>query len=333
VTTANTGAKDQMRRLLALVPYLQARGSVSVKQVARDFGVTEKRILDDLRVLWYCGLPGLGMGDLIDINMDALEEGEEMIRLSNAEYLTRPLRLDSTEASALMVALRTLREGSTDDERPIVDRVMAKIEGAAGEGASLAARVQVVQPWSASRQNRLRAEIAQAIATGHQVRITYYVPARDETTVRVVDPMAISSGDGHDYLDGWCHQADDQRLFRIDRISAVEVLETRTEDHPDVRPRDLSDGIFQASEDDTLVTIALTPGARWVAEYYPVEEAVEDGAGGMVVKLRVGDPAWLIRMMLRIGASARVVSPAHLGQNVRQAAERALANYRMEPGT
>ncbi|MGE5719915.1 MAG: WYL domain-containing protein, partial [Nocardioidaceae bacterium] len=87
-----SGARDQVARLLALVPYIQSRDEVSLDQAAADFGVRPAQIVKDLNVLWFCGLPGLGMGDLIDIDMDALE-GEGVIRLSNADYLTRPLRL------------------------------------------------------------------------------------------------------------------------------------------------------------------------------------------------------------------------------------------------
>jgi proteasome accessory factor C len=328
MTTAKTGARDQMRRLLALVPYLQAREAVSIRQVAADFGVSEQRIRADLNVLWFCGLPGLGMGDLIDIDMDALDNGDEIVRLANAEYLTRPLRLDSTEASALMVALRTLREGSSDDERPIVDRVLAKIEAAAGEGAALAAQVEVHLPPTATRQARVRATLQSALRDNRQVRLVYYVPTRDESTQRVIDPLAVVSAEGYDYLDAWCHQADDQRLFRLDRISDVEVLDSPAEDHPDVRPRDLSEGIFQASEHDLLVTLCLRPEARWVAEYYPVEEAVDEPDGRLTVRLRVGDPAWLTRLMLRLGRGAVIVSPKELAADVQRAAARALGHYR-----
>ena len=120
-----SGAREQVARLLALVPYIQARREVSLEQAAADFSVSPAQIVKDLNVLWFCGLPGLGMGDLIDVDMEALEEGG-VIRVSNADYLRRPLRLDSSEASALIVALRALREGSDDDVRPIVDSTLPK---------------------------------------------------------------------------------------------------------------------------------------------------------------------------------------------------------------
>ena len=321
-----SGARDQVRRLLALVPYIQSRDEVSVEQAAADFGVRPAQIVKDLNVLWFCGLPGLGMGDLIDVDMDALE-GDGVIRLSNADYLTRPLRLGSTEASALIVALRTLRDGGDEAVRPVVDRTLAKLEAAAGDGAALASHVDVHVPAAEAGLTRLRARLERAVREGRQVRLGYYVPARDEATERTVDPLRVVTAEGNSYLEAWCHLAEDQRLFRLDRVSSAQVLDTPVADHSDLVPRDLSEGIFRSSPDDLLVTLHLAPEARWVAEYYPVEEAVEAGGGALRVRLRVGDPGWLTRLMLRLGGHARVEEPAEMSTAVHLAATEALRNY------
>jgi proteasome accessory factor C len=110
-------------------------------------------------------------------------------------------------------------------------------------------------------------------------------------------------------------------------VSAVEVLASPAEDHADLPERDLSEGIFSPSPDDTLAQVRLTPAARWVAEYYPVESAEEAGGGALRVRLRVGDPAWLTRLVLRLGGDAVVEEPAHLAASVRRAADSALGNY------
>jgi proteasome accessory factor C len=324
--SGGSGARDQVGRLLALVPYIQARREVELEQAAGDFGVSPAQIVKDLNVLWFCGMPGLGMGDLIDVDMDALE-GEGVIRLSNAEYLTRPLRLDSSEASALIVALRALREGGDDEVRPIVDRTLDKLEAAAGEAASVAAQVDIRMPERAGALVELRERLSGAVDARRQVRLDYYVPARDESTERVVDPLRVVTADGNTYLSAYCHLAEDQRLFRLDRISTAEVLDTPVDEHADLEPRDLADGIFQPSTDDLLVTLQLGPRARWVAEYYPVEETRESRGGGLTVTLRVGDPSWLVRLMLRLGSSAHLVDPPDLADSVRHVATRALHNY------
>jgi proteasome accessory factor C len=105
------------------------------------------------------------------------------------------------------------------------------------------------------------------------------------------------------------------------------VLDTPVEDHSDLEPRDLADGIFQPSSEDLLVTLRLEPSARWVAEYYPVEETAEEPDGGLTVRLRVGDPAWLTQLMLRLGGSARIIDPPGIAESVRQVAAQALQNY------
>jgi proteasome accessory factor C len=312
--------------MLALVPYLQARGEVSLDEAAADFGVRPAQIVKDLNVLWFCGLPGLGMGDLIDIDMDALQ-GDGVIRLSNADYLTRPLRLGSSEASALIVALRTLRDGGDESVRPVVDRTLAKLEAAAGDGAALAAQVDVQVPESDSALARLRGDLEMAAREGRQIRLDYYVPARDEATERTVDPLRVITAEGHTYLDAWCRTAEDRRLFRLDRVSSAEVLDLPVADHSDLPPRDLSEGIFKPSPHDTLATLRLLPSARWVAEYYPVEDTEEAGEGRLRVRLRVGDPEWLTRLVLRLGGAAVVEEPADLSAAVHRAATEALRQY------
>jgi len=61
--------QGQLTRLLALVPYLLARPGVRVADVAATFGVPEERLRKDLDLLWVCGLPGHGPGDLIDVEI------------------------------------------------------------------------------------------------------------------------------------------------------------------------------------------------------------------------------------------------------------------------
>jgi proteasome accessory factor C len=316
-------AKSQVERLLALVPYLRERGGVRVDQVARDFGVTPQQIQDDLRVLWFCGLPGAMPDDLIDVDMDALE-AEGVVHVDNTDFLGRPLRLDTHQALALIVALRTLRDVGGSGERDAIDRALAKLESAAGDAAAMVNQVEV-RIDGADRQ--VTDTVSAALRNKHRLRMSYFVPARDETTHRDVDPMRLVMAEGHTYLEAWCHRCEDTRLFRLDRITAAEELDVPAEPPPDAHPRDLSEGLFQPASDDLLATVDLQPGARWVADYYPHEGAEELADGGLRLRLRVSDPAWLVRLTLRLGGQARVVIPSDIAERVRREAEHALRAY------
>ena len=83
---------DQVARLLALIPYLQARPGITLADAAAAFSISQKQLMADLWVAFMCGLPGGMPGDLIEVDMDAVE-GEGVIRLSNAAVLSKPLRL------------------------------------------------------------------------------------------------------------------------------------------------------------------------------------------------------------------------------------------------
>jgi proteasome accessory factor C len=331
--SAPASAKDQVARLLTLVPYLHAHGEVRVDDAARALGVGPDQLFRDLKVLFMCGLPGGYPDDLIDVDIDALEgpdgvRTDGVIKVANADYLKRPLRLNPTEASAVIVALRALRNGARDDTREVVDRALAKLEAAAAEGGAAA---QIDPGADADTDLALLAGRLQAAADrGRQVRLSYYVPSRDEQSDRVVDPRGVVTAQGeahgHLYLDAWCHSAEAPRLFRLDRIDRAEVLDEPVET-PQEGPRDLGDGIFSQSSEVTPVTLLLDPGARWMTEYYPVEEIREVGQDRMEVVLLVADERWLTRLMLRLAPHATVVSPAAYADTFKAAAQRALSLY------
>ena len=219
-----SGAREQVSRLLALVPYLQTRTDVSLAQVAADFGVRPEQIMKDLKVLWMCGLPGLTPDKMIDVDFGAIEDDPEgVVRIDNADFLSRPVRLGSSEASALIVALRALREGSPDSSHEVIDRCLVKLEDATATGTATP-QVEVHLPRSPATI-RHAGLLERAIESNRQARIDYYVPTRDETTQRTVDPLELLTGEGHDYLDAWCHLAQARRLFRLDRMHAVEIVD------------------------------------------------------------------------------------------------------------
>ncbi len=336
---AAAGAKDQVARLLTLVPYLHSHPQVRLDETAAAVGSTPEQVVKDLGVLFMCGLPGGFPDDLIDVDLEALEDPdgggprpEGVIRVSNADYLARPLRLTPTEASAIIVALRALRGSAGEDTREVVDRALAKLEAAAAaQFKGQAGGAPLIEPGDDEDASlaRLRARLEGAVERGRQVRLTYYVPARDEESERVVDPRGVVTSGGVAYLDAWCHSAEAPRLFRLDRIHEAAVLDSAVETAPEP-PRDLSDGLFERSQETTLVTLALQPQARWVVEYYQVEDVRPDrtGADGTLeVDMLVADERWLRRMLMRLAPYARVVSPPELDADFRATAQRTLSLY------
>ena len=231
-----------------------------------------------------------------------------MIRVSNADYLARPLRLSPTEATAMIVALRAMRDGATDETREIVDRVLAKLEAAAAEGPA-AARidpgVDAREPGLVALADRLR----EAAERHLQVRLTYYVPSRDEQSERVVDPRGIVTAHGLTYLDAWCHSAEAPRLFRIDRIADGRGHRLGRSRRPS-RPRATS----RRASSPSPTTPRWSP-CGWPrppagsSSTTPWRRCAGTADGTLEVDLLVADERWLLRLLLRLAPHARVLSP------------------------
>ena len=329
--SAPQGARDQVARLLTLVPLLHVHGQMRLGEAATTLGVTPEQLLKDLKVLFLVGLPGGYPDDLIDVDLDALqsEEGDAvadgMIRISNADYLARPLRLTVTEASAMIVALRALRDTTQAATREVVDRALGKLEAAAAAGPE-AGRIDPGTGAADVDAIVLADRLRVAAEQQRQVRLAYYVPARDERSERVVDPRGVVTSGGVAYLDAWCHSAEAPRLFRLDRIHEAEVLDSAVVTAP-VAPRDLAAGLFDRSEDLERVTLRLAAPARWVTEYYPVDDVRTRRGGTVEVDLMVADRRWLIRLLLRLAPHAEVVAPAELAEQLTDAARATLGLY------
>ena len=293
-------ATSRLGRLLTMVPWLLNRQGIDLARAAAELGVSEQQVVDDLQVLFVCGTPGHYPDDLIDAQW---EDGRVFV--SNADSIAKPLRLGRDEALALIVALRALAATPGLAQSDAVDRALAKLEDAAGD---------------------LLPPIRDAIDRGKRVHLRYLVAARDESTERDVDPLRLRLTDGRWYLEGWCHRAGAVRLFRLDRIEALQVLDTDADPPEAATARELSAEVFVPAPTDLSVVLDLAPQAAWVADYYPVE-SVQPHGEGIRVTLRTGDPTWLRRLMWRLGDGARVVAPEQLRRDVARGAREALAAY------
>ncbi|GAA4734386.1 WYL domain-containing protein [Modestobacter marinus] len=312
---------ERMTRLLALVPYLTARpDGVRLADAAADFGVTEAQLRRDLDLLWVCGLPGHGPGDLIDLAFEG-----DRVRITFTAGMVRPLRLSTDEAVALIVALRTLLELPGLAEGEAVSRALAKVSAAAGHPAEVRAPVAI----SVGARAQSLAVVREGVERRRALHLHYYVPSRDERTERTVDPMRLLLVDGHWYLEAWCRRAEGVRLFRLDRIDEVAVLDEPAAPPPQAHERDLDDGLYQPGEEEPQVRLRLARTARWIADYYPVEEQTEvsDPPGGLAVTVRTSDLSWARRLVASLGGAATVDEPVELAAQVAADARAALARY------
>ncbi|MGA7097108.1 MAG: WYL domain-containing protein [Acidimicrobiia bacterium] len=281
---------SRLSRILALIPYVLGKEGVEVGEILERFGYDEAQLTKDLNTVFVCGLPGYGPGDL----MEAYIDGDEVI-IDAADYFARAPRLTSTEALGLLAAgMAIVGSGQASPE---LESAVEKLTRVILPDAASAISIDV------SGESETLRHLKQAAAESTVVRITYRSLSRETETTRDVEPWAVFATLGNWYVQGHCRLVDAERVFRVDRIRDLEVLEDHFE-RPDGVPEP---GVrYAPSDDDVVATILLRPEAAWVLDYYPVEmlERTEAGTEILFSSPDVEIPA---RLLLRLGRSAKLL--------------------------
>ncbi|MFH7324473.1 helix-turn-helix transcriptional regulator [Aeromicrobium sp. JJY06] len=308
----------QVVRMLAMVPYLQSNQGIPLADLAREFKIKPAQAQRELEIMMLTGW-GEYHGELIDFDVTALQD-EGVVYIRDAEFMARPLRISRSEAAALMVALRTLRQSAAGDQAAVIDSALAKLGEAAGTPVDTP--VDVLLP---DVDPAVQTAVAEALAGKRQLHMVYATETRDEQTERVVDPHRAFTQDGHRYLSAWCHKVEADRLFRVDRIVAATVLEAPVTTDADERTR-LED-LFPQGPDTPSVLVEIAPDAEWLFDQYRMDVVEERPDGSVRARLFGSDPTWLRRVVMRAGGRMRVVEPGGVADDVRGSARSALAAY------
>lgn len=316
-------ASDRLRRIVTILPWIAARPGVTLQEISQQFGVSAEDVSGDLEVVFMVGVPPYGPDDLIDV----ITEGDRVtVRLGGA--FTRPLRLTDQELLSLYLAVRAMLAAGAGPHNAVLASASGKLATALGleHGERITVDLGDADP---DILKLCRGSLDQ----GTQLDLSYYSFTSNQERQRTVDPKAVLSRDGHWYLWGWCHEAGDDRMFRVDRIRTAEasdrpVRATNVGDAPDHRPDPTS---------GATVTLALDRSvAGLLDEYRPL--VLDDLSDGRAVRsVRVGGDAWLARLMLQLGPYVQVVdqpdddrslTPAEVEAIVAPIAERVIDRYR-----
>ncbi len=308
----STRTATRLTRILTMLPWVIAHPGTTVADVCRRFGYRdEAELAKDLDMVFVCGLPGYGPGDL----MVAFIDDDEVV-VDTADYFAGAPRLTPTETlSMLASAMAVLAAGQGGPAlESAVDKLAATIapDGGTGLAVDVAGEPDLVGP------------LRDAAGEHNVVEITYTSLSKGETTRRAVEPWTVFAALGNWYLTGYCRLARAERVFRLDRIRDVVV----TGEHFEPPPKTPEPMVrYVPSDDDVRCVIELSPAASWVPDYYPVE-VLESMGDTLVVEFSAADPAVAARLLLRLGGAAALREGPEVAQALAALRKRIIAHYR-----
>lgn len=311
---------QRLERILTMVPWLLEHPGTSLDEISERFDVPRDELAEDLDILGYCGLPGYGGGDLVEVSVVG-----DRVTVRMAEFFRRPLRLSVREAVTLLLAGQVVAGVPGMSESAALRGAVAKLEELVGPGLD---GTQVAVDLSAPGDELLPV-LRAAIERRQVVRLEYRSAAGTDLTTRDVEPLAITGTQGAWYLHAHCRLAGGPRDFRLDRIKEATLTGEEVTVDPAPHP---PPPVYEPGADDLAVVLDLDSAAWWILDWAVVDK-VEERRSARRVHLRARSLDWAARLVLSLAGSAQVVGPELLAARVRELAEQTLDRYRDANGS
>jgi proteasome accessory factor C len=290
---------QEVSRLLDLVPYLSTHSYISLKDLALDFGVTEKEIAKQLTALSMCGENKF---ELIDVTFDS-----GFVTIRDHERLDIPRALTGLEVASLLIGLELMRDGAGDEHAEIlskIDSLISKLSSLAGE---------VIEIGTHPEAHHI-AKIERAIGERSLLTITYESSLNGQSHDRLIEPLSIYLEKSHTYLNAYCHKAKAYRNFRLDRVLTIE--------NSSATPA--SDRRSENSGEKERFTIEVLRRKRAISEFLQIEQLPATG----VVEVEAFSPVWVGKAVTSFAPDMTLKSPLENRSEIRAAMEKILSLYR-----
>jgi proteasome accessory factor C len=297
-----TAPIQQVSRLLDLVPFLSTHSYISVKELAEEFGVTEREISAELTALSMCGLPGYPFYELIDVSF---ESGYVTIR--NHDALDIPRALSNLEVATLLIGLEIMRDAITEEEKLLtekIDALISRLTPLVGSAIEIQDHPEALHA----------ATLENVIARRGVVEIVYESALRGEIENRVVEPLSIYRENSHTYLSAFCHKAKGYRNFRMDKISEI---------RDSILPPLEKEFTNPESERESF-QLQINSRRRAVAEFLQGVEIASDGSAAYSAFSR----EWLAKAVTSFAPDLVLREPAEFRRDIGRRLGDILALYR-----
>ena len=217
----NDNDTKRISRLTAILTQLQTKRLITAPYLADKFNVSVRTIYRDIRALEQSGVPVL------------TEEGKGYYLMDG--YRLPPVSFTESEANALITAEKLVANNSdaslVKEFTSAIEKIRSVLQYTAKDNAEfLSKRILISRGEPTDNTSSYLVKLQTALTNFYLTKITYQ-KQNDEPSTRMVEPFALLSSQGNWLLLAWCRLRKDFRLFRLDRITELQVQNEKFEPH------------------------------------------------------------------------------------------------------
>lgn len=298
----------KLDRMLYIVTYLLNHRKVRAQELADQFEVSVRTIYRDIDAISQAGIP--------IVTYQGMDGG---IGLVEGFKLDRNL-LTGEEVSKIVNALKGVQSISEDTK---IKLLIEKLTGITADKALMPTGDEIMIDLSSwSRYDQLSKSIRRikdAIRDRRLIRFLYYT--NKTLTERQAEPYQIIYKESNWYLYAFCRLRNDFRLFKLRRMSGLDILDERFEPKP-CSVEDLHwDEAFDRSSQMEIVVL-FDPIMKYsVDDIFGVENYEYTDDGRLRVTFLMPEAVWLYGFLLGFGDKAEIIEPPGLREEIGRMAE------------
>ena len=293
----------QIYRLFEIVYLLLNQKHTTAKTLAEHFEVSTRTIFRDIEVLSSSGIPvytlkgkggGIFIHDCFVLNKTIISEEEQEQILFALQSISATKENDINDVDAILSKLSALFNH--------IDVNWVEID---------------FSSWGNKEHDKSKFELLKQSITKRQVIQFIYTSSSGEKTERKVYPLKLFYKSKAWYLQGYCSDKLDYRLFRLSRLSSL-LVTLNMFDENQFSPPSLASINEKSTHADYLhVVMRIAPYMAYrVYDEFDMRSITIDENGFFLITADLPNDYWLYNFVLSLGASVQVIEPQVVINNI-----------------
>lgn len=277
-------------RLFQIVYHLLDKGRATAPELAEKFEVSVRTIYRDIDALSEAGIP---------IYAETGRNGG--IHLMPDFVLDKAL-LSAEEKQEILTALQSIN--TAQDLRG--SQVLQKLSALFHLDSEDWLEVDFSRWGSGEFDNEKFNSLKSAIVRHKNVKIRY-ASSYEVISQRIVQPCKLSYKSKAWYLKAFCTEKQDWRIFKLNRILDLEILDETFQHRDFPKPIDTFQGEYQQ------ITLRFPKEMAYrVYDEFDQSQVQKQANGDLIASAEMPEDPWLIGYLLSFGTQVDILSPAHL---------------------
>lgn len=307
----------KVERLLSMIMTLLAKERVGAQELAEQFEVSPRTIYRDIDATNMAGIPVR--------STSGVGGGFEIM----PSYKLDKKVFSTAELSTLLMGLSGL-SGMMRGEELVnaLAKVKSFIPADRAKDIELKANQVCIDlsPWMDTQNIQPYLEIMKTALQESRLLTFAYADQHGNKTVRTVEPYQLVLKSSHWYLQGYCHIRNDYRLFKLSRISGLQMQgETFTPRNYQKPILDFED-VLETMQTRIKIRIHQSVMDR-VLDFCPYEDFSTDGDEYYIVSFPFIENDYYYGILLGLGDRCECLEPTHVRAEMKHRIRNSAALY------